>query len=59
MRDAEAFPTKAMAVAAQDASPDLAATAGVLEEAFGTPAAGVSAADRQQVCLASRILLEL
>ena len=48
MREAEAFPTKDMAAAAQDATPDLATTAGVLEAAFGLPADSVGAADRQQ-----------
>ena len=56
MRETEAFATKDMAAAAQDATPDLATTAGVLEHAFGLPADGISSADRQQVCSCPRTM---
>ena len=59
MRETEAFVTKDMAAAAQDATPDLATTAGVLEHAFGLPADSVGAADRQQVCGAARMCWEM
>ncbi len=61
MRETEAFPTKDMAAAAQDATPDLATTAGVLEHAFGLQADCVSTADRQQVrgCMSMSLKCEV
>ena len=45
----EQFETRFMAVAAQDNSSDLSATAGVLSEAFGMDRASIDLADLQEV----------
>ena len=45
----EQFETRFMAVAAQDNSSDLSATAGVLSEAFGMDGASIDLADLQEV----------
>ncbi len=45
----EQFETRFMAVAAQDNSSDLSATAGVLSDAFGMDCASIDLADLQEV----------
>jgi len=49
MHKMEQFETRFMAVAAQDNSSDLSATAGVLSEAFGMDCASIDLADLQEV----------
>ena len=45
----EQFETRFMAVSAQDDTPDLSATAGVLSEAFGMEAGSIDHSDLQEV----------
>lgn len=49
LRHMETFPTKLMAIAAQDDTVDLSRTAGVLQDAFGLPADSISQQDRKEV----------
>ena len=49
MRVMEQFETRFMAVSAQDDTPDLSATAGVLSEAFGMEAGSIDHSDLQEV----------
>ncbi len=53
LRTMETFPTKFVGIAAQDDTPDLSRTAGVLHRAFGFDPDSISPQDRKEVGLQS------